>query len=169
MPTTPLHVSAFLFLYFKDKRRIDPLALVISTTFIDVEPLYYILLGEPLDHRVWHGFTLALTLYPILVTIGVYMAECLFENRLLAVYNWVRLKPVKAKYPLPNIYLLSLMGGFSHIFLDMFTHREMFWMLYPFTYGNPFYTEQTSIVVNIIVILLTLYSIWYWLNVERRR
>jgi len=71
---------AFLFLYFRDKKRIDPLALTVSTTFIDVEPLHYTILGEPLDHRVWHGFTLALTVYPTLVTIGVYIAERFFEK-----------------------------------------------------------------------------------------
>jgi hypothetical protein len=60
----PFHALSFMFLYFKDKRHIDPLALAVSTTFIDLEPLYYVLLGEPLDHRVWHGFTLALAITP---------------------------------------------------------------------------------------------------------
>jgi len=155
---------AFLFLYFRDKKRIDPLALTISTTFIDIEPLHYTILGEPLDHRVWHGFTLALTVYPILVTIGVYIAERFFEKRLWAVYNWLRLKPVKVKYPLLNIYLLSLFGGFSHIFLDMFTHPEMFWVLYPFAMDNPFYTWQAAVAVEVAVITLSVYSLMCWLK-----
>ncbi|MEM1539826.1 MAG: hypothetical protein QXJ07_00360 [Candidatus Bathyarchaeia archaeon] len=83
-------------------------------------------MGELLDHRVWHGFTLALTVYPILATIGVYVMENLFENKLLTIYKWAELNPVKAKYPLLNIYLLSPLGGFSHIFLDMPTHCKMF-------------------------------------------
>ncbi|MEM3729064.1 MAG: DUF4184 family protein [Candidatus Bathyarchaeia archaeon] len=164
MPITPLHTTTLLFLYFKDRRRIDPLALAISTTFIDLEPLYYIFLGEPLDHRVWHGFTLALALYPVLVTIGVYIAESLFENKLWTVYKWVGFNPVKAKYPLLNIYLLSLLGGFSHIFLDMFTHREMLWVLYPFANGNPFYNRQAAIIVEATVIILSIYSLWCWLK-----
>ena len=169
MPYTPFHALSFMFLYFKDKGRIDPLALAVSTTFIDLEPLYYILLGEPLDHRVWHGFTLALTIYPILATIGVYVVERLFENKLLAFYKWARLKPLKARYPLRNIYLLSLFGGFSHIILDMFTHREMLWVLYPFMNGNPFYTWQASIIVEIVVIVLSIYSLNCWLKIEERR
>jgi len=164
MPLTPFHALAFLFLYFRDKKRIDPLALTVSTTFIDIEPLYYIILGEPLDHRVWHGFTLALTIYPILTTVGVYIAERFFEKRLWAVYNWLRLKPIKVKYPLLNIYLLSLFGGFSHIFLDMFTHHEMFWVLYPFANGNPFYNRWASIAVKVAVILLCTYSLRCWLK-----
>ena len=79
MPITPFHATAFLFLYFKDKQRVDPLALIISTTFIDLEPLYYIIQGEPLDHRVWHGFTLALTIYPILVTFAVYLMDAFLK------------------------------------------------------------------------------------------
>ncbi|MBS7621284.1 DUF4184 family protein, partial [Candidatus Bathyarchaeota archaeon] len=164
MPITPLHATALFFLHFKDRRRIDPLALAISTTFIDLEPLYYILLGEHLDHRAWHGFTLALTIYPILVTIGVYMAEQLFENKLWAVYKRAGLNPVKAKYPLLNIYLLSLFDGFSHILLDAFTHREMLWVLFPFGNGNPFYSWQAAIIVESTVIILSVYSLWCWLK-----
>ncbi|MEM1563867.1 MAG: DUF4184 family protein [Candidatus Bathyarchaeia archaeon] len=164
MPITPLHASTLLFLYFKDRWRIDPLALVVSTTFIDLEPLYYILLGEPIDHRVWHGFTLALTIYPLLVTIGVYMTESLFEKRLWTIYKWVGFNPTRAKYPLLNIYLLSLLGGFSHIFLDMFAHREMFWVLYPFINGNPFYNWQAATIAEVTVIILSIYSLGCWLK-----
>lgn len=168
MPITPLHASVFFFLHFKNKRLVDPLALTVSTTFIDLEPLYYFLLGEPLDHRVWHGFTLALTIYPILVAVAVYILERLFEKRLWAIYKWARLNPAKVKYPLRNIYLLSLFGGFSHIFLDMFTHPYMFWVLYPFVYGNPFYVWEAAVIVEITVILLTVYSLICWLKDETK-
>jgi hypothetical protein len=164
MPITPLHGLAFIFIYFKNKRRVDPLALMVSATFIDLEPLYYFLLGEPLDHRFLHGFTLALTAYSILLTFGVYVAERLFEGKLWTAYNIVRLNPVQVKYPLLNIYGLSLFGGFSHIFLDMFTHEKMPYVLYPFTNGNPFYIGQASIIVEITVILLTIYSLNCWLK-----
>jgi len=164
MPITPLHGLAFMFLYFKDKHRVDPLALAISTTFIDLEPLYYILLGEPIDHRIFHGLTLALTVYPILVVLVVYIVESLFKDKLFSLYEKIRLNPVKAKYPMPNIYLLSLFGGFIHVFLDMFTHNEMFWVLYPFAYGNPFYIGPASIIVEISVIILMLYSLKCWLK-----
>ncbi|MGB9714262.1 MAG: hypothetical protein ACPLZC_04700 [Candidatus Bathyarchaeales archaeon] len=47
MALTPFHALAFMFLYFRDKRKVDPLALAVSTTFIDLETLYYLLIGEP--------------------------------------------------------------------------------------------------------------------------
>lgn len=74
-PITPLHAISLMFLYFKNKRKFNPLALAVSTTFIDFEPPYYLLIGEPLDHRIWHGFALAMRVYPILVTMGVYFIE----------------------------------------------------------------------------------------------
>ncbi len=143
------------------------MALAVSTTFIDLEPLYYFLLGEPLDHRILHGFTSALTIYPILVTLAVYFVEFRFDEKLWRIYNGLRLNPGRVRYPLKNIYLLSLFGGFTHVFLDMFTHSQMPWVLYPFANGNPFYTWQASIAVEVAVIALSFYSLASWLkNIE---
>ncbi|MEM3703829.1 MAG: DUF4184 family protein [Candidatus Bathyarchaeia archaeon] len=167
MPITPLHFSAFIFLYFKDKKRVDPIALAVSTTFIDLEPLYYLLLRECPTHRVWHGFTSALTIYPILVTLGVYFLENLFGGKLWIALEKMGLDTFQVNYPILNIYLISLFGGLSHIFLDMFTHEQMSWVLYPFTYGNPFYIGEASTIVEILVILLTIYSLSCWLKDKR--
>jgi len=167
MPLTPLHGLAVLFLYFKNKRRIDPLALVASATFVDLEPLYYILIGEPLDHQIWHGFALALTVYPVLITVIVYAVERLFENKLWSAYTALRLKPPQVQYPLLSIYLCCLFGGFSHIFFDMFTHESMPYVLYPLVFGNPFYIGQASIIVEIAVIALALYSVFCWAKTRK--
>jgi len=164
MALTPFHTLAFMFLYFRNKRKVDPLALAVSTTFIDLETFYYFLLGDPLDHKLLHGFALALTVYPILVTLGVYAIERLFEERLWLAYGRLRLKPLQVRYPLWIIYLNSFLGGFSHIFLDMFTHKDMPYVIYPIAYGNPFYIGQASILVDAAVILLAIYSCLIWLK-----
>jgi len=164
MPITPFHAVSLMFLYFKNKRRIDLLALTVAATFIDLEPLYYFIIREPLDHRIWHGFALALTVYPFLVTFGVYIVEYFFERRLLSVYNALRLKPSQIRYSLITIYLCSLLGSFSHVFFDMFTHEVMPYVIYPLAYGNPFYLGPFSIVVDLAVILLAVYSCLLWLR-----
>lgn len=169
MPATPLHALAVMFLYFKDKRRIDLLALTVSATFIDLEPLYYFLIGEPLDHRIWHSFAFALTVYAIAVTIGVYMVEHFFEKRLWSVYNTFKLKPSQVRYSLSSIYFCSLLGVFSHIFADMFTHEKMPYVVYPIANGNPFYRGNALIVVELIVILLSVYSCLLWANEIKMR
>lgn len=167
MPITPLHALSLMFLYFRNKRRFDPLALTVSSTFIDLEAAYYLLIMEPLNHRIWHGFALALTAYPVLITLGVYAAERSFTSQLQSAYNKLRLYTKQAQYPVATIYLCSLIGSFTHIFFDMFTHRDMPYVLYPATYGNPFYLGTTAIVVELIVILLALYSCLEWLKAAK--
>jgi len=164
MPITLFHGLALMFLYFKNKRRIDLLALMVSSTFIDFEVPYYFLLGEPLDHRLWHGFAASLSIYPILVTFGAFMVERWFEPKLWSVYNYMKLKPNQVRYSLLTMYLCSLVGGISHVFFDMFTHVNMPYVLYPLMYGNPFYLGQISIIVEIDIILLTIYSCVLWLR-----
>ncbi len=164
MPVTHLHGLAVLFLYFKDKRRIDLLALTASATFVDLEPLYYYLIGEPLSHRIWHGYVLALTAYPLLITIGAYVVEHFFEKKLESAYNALSLEPNRVKYPWANIFFCSLVGGLSHIFFDMFTHEHMPYVIYPLAYGNLFYAGQASIVVEFAVIVLAVYSCLRWLK-----
>jgi hypothetical protein len=166
MPLTPLHPLALMFLYFKDKRKVDPLALTVSATFIDLETLYYLLIGEALDHRIWHGFALAITVYPILVTIGVYIAEHLFQEKLWSAYNVLRLRPNQVQYPLLTVYFCSLLGSFTHIFFDMFTHKDMPYVIYPLAYGNPFYMGNASVIVEITVIFLAAYSLLRWTKVK---
>ncbi|MEM3697377.1 MAG: DUF4184 family protein [Candidatus Bathyarchaeia archaeon] len=166
MPITPLHAFSLMFLYFKNKKRFDPLALAVSATFIDLEPLYYFLVGEPLNHRIWHGFALAITVYPILVAMGVYVLERLFEKKLWSAYNILRLKPNQVQYPLFIVYLCSLLSSFTHVFFDMFTHKDMPYVIYPFVYGNPFYLGNASILIEIIVIALAVYSLYVWIKAK---
>ena len=52
IPLTPIHILAIMPLYFRFKGRIDPLALSISATFVDLEPLYLLLIGESNDHGI---------------------------------------------------------------------------------------------------------------------
>jgi Na+-transporting NADH:ubiquinone oxidoreductase subunit NqrE len=164
MPLTPLHGLSLMFLYFKDKRRIDPLALTASATFIDLEPLYYTLLEEALDHRIWHSFAVALTVYPLLIMLGVYIVERLLNGRLHSIYNALGLRPNQVVYPLLTIYFCSLIGGLSHVFFDMLTHKDMPYVIFPLTNGNPFYLGQASITAELAVILLTAYSLLQWLK-----
>jgi len=167
MPLTPLHGIAVLFLHFKDKKRIDPLALLASATLIDLEPLYYFLIREPLDHRILHGFALTLTIYPVLIGLAVYFVERLFENKLWSAYNALRLKPHQVKYSLSSIYLCCLVGGSSHVFFDMFTHESMSYVIYPLVFGNPFYIGQASGVVEVTVVALTAYSVFCWSKTQK--
>jgi len=163
MPFTPFHGLALMFLHFRYEKKIDLLAVLVSATFVDLEPLYYMLAGEPIDHRILHSILVSMTVYPILVTLGVYMIEHLFERRLSLTYRIFRLRPDRVKYPLSGIYICSLIGGFSHVFFDMFTHETMPYVTYPLADGNPFYLGPASIIVEVAIILLAVYSCLQWL------
>jgi len=125
MLITLLHGLTSMFVYFKDRRRVDPLALIVSATFIDLEPLYYFLIGESLDHRIWHGFAISFTVYPVLIILGVFTIEHFFDGRLWSTYDSLRIKPYQVRYSPGRIYLSSLIGGVSHVFFDMLTHENM--------------------------------------------
>ena len=157
-----VHGLAVLFPYFKYKSRVDPLALVASATIVDLEPLYYILIGQEWDHRMWHGYALTLTVYAVLVGLAVYLAERFLERRLWSTYTVLGFKPTRVRYSPLTIYLCCLAGGFSHIFFDMFTHRFMPYVVYPLTYGNPFYLGGARGIVEVAAVALAFYSLFCW-------
>ncbi|MBT0159214.1 DUF4184 family protein [Candidatus Bathyarchaeota archaeon A05DMB-2] len=168
MLKTPLPVThglSVLFLYFKRKQVFDPLALVMAATIIDLEPLYYMLIGEALDHQIWHGYALSLTVYPVLISLTVYSVERVFNERLWSTYNSLRLKPTKIRYSMLSIFLSSLIGSFSHILFDMFTHESLPYVIYPLAFGsNPFYIGQFSGIVEVAVVTLASYSLICWVR-----
>lgn len=162
MPLPPVHGLVALSPYFKGKAVLDPLALVASATFVDLEPLFYVVAGQPLDHQMWHGYALALTVYPILVGLFVYSLERFLERNVWSAYRTLGFKPSRVRYSPLTIYLCCLAGGFSHIFLDMFTHQSMPYVIYPLAYGNPFYLGQLSGVVEIAADALAVVSVFLW-------
>ncbi len=162
MPLPPIHGFTVLSPYFKHKNLFDPLALVAGATFVDLESLFYVLVGQPLDHQIWHGYALALTVYPVLVGLIVYFMERLLEGKVLSVYNTLGFKTGRVRYSPLTIYLCCLAGGFSHIFLDMFTHESMPYVIFPFASGNPFYLGQASGIVEAVALGLALFSIFLW-------
>ena len=76
-----------------------------SATIIDLESLYYWLLGDPFNHRIWHSYLFALAIFPVLITLALYFMERRLEPKLSSAYGMLKLKPTQAKYSLSIIYL----------------------------------------------------------------
>ena len=138
-----------------------------SATITDLESLYYWLLGDPFNHRIWHSYLFALVVFPVLVTLALYFVERRFEPELSSAYEVLRLKPSQAKYSPSIIFLSCLIGGFSHIFLDMFTHQNLPYVMYPLFYGNPFYLGQARFVVEALAAGLAVYSVYRWWKISK--
>ena len=141
---------------------------MISATIIDLEPLYYLVLGDwAFHHRVWHSYFVALVVFPFLISFVVYLVERRFDQKLLATYDKLKLKPTRLRYSLLMIYVSCLIGGFSHIFFDMFTHESLPYVLYPLFYGNPFYLGQATFIVEGLAAGLAVDSVYCWWKLSK--
>lgn len=167
MPATPLHFLAIAPLHFKRTKFFDITALLFSSTAVDLELLYLLLIGEPMYHGIWHSYFFVLTILPVAVSLFVFLMERKFLNVLTKVYTFFRFFPRKVKYSFRTIYLSSLIGGISHIFFDMWVHRFSSYVLFPFSIfeaDNPFWIGRYEIMVHIGVALLGLYTVYIWIQ-----
>ena len=129
---------------------------------VDFELLFFLCTGQPLDHGVWHSYLFVLTIYPIATSLAVYSIERRFGKALVHVYRVFRLFPRSVSYSFRSIYFCCLIGGASHMFLDMLTHETSHYVLFPLDSGNPLWIGGWDIVVLVPVILLSLYSVLLW-------
>ena len=167
MPPTPIHFLSVAPLHFIRPGTFDITALLLSSTCIDLELLYLLLIGQPLSHGLWHSYLFALTIFPAAVSLVVLLAERKFTKTLRKTYKFFRFSPYKLKYSFKTIYLSSLIGGASHIFFDMLTHRFSPYILYPFTVftsENPFWLGEYEVIIHISLALLSVYSIYFWIK-----
>jgi hypothetical protein len=167
LPPTPIHFLSVAFLHFVKSATFDITALLLSSTCIDLELLYLLLIGQPLSHGLWHSYFFALTAFPVAVSLLVLVAERKLLGILKSTYKFFRFYPIKLKYSFKTIYISSVIGGVSHIFFDMWTHRVSAYLLYPFVVldaENPFWLGEYEVVIYISVTILSVYSIYFWIR-----
>jgi len=164
LPPNPLHFLAILPLYFKRPETFDVTALLFSSTLVDLELGYLLLLGQPTVHGLWHSYLFVLTIYPITLSVILYVTERKLERTIFRIYGFFRLFPKKVTYSFKTIYLSCLIGGASHIFFDMWVHEDMPYVLFPFYRGNPFWLGQWNIIVFVLVGALSLYAVFLWIK-----
>jgi len=144
MPFTPFHLGPALLLGLVFSSIFDLPTLLIASVVPDVEPFGIILfhLSGPL-HGFFHSY-LGSSILAILVAILVYF----FRENLTELM--LRFK-ISQKSSFRKILFTSLIGVYSHVFLDSFLYAEMK-PFYPLQ-GNPF-----AIVSSLHVIYLTIYG-----------
>ena len=167
MPANPLHFSTIAPLHFFWAETFDITALLWSSTLVDLELLYRLLIGEPMSHGLWHSYLFVLTIYPVVLSLILFVMENRFEKTILGIYRAFRFFPDKVRYSLRTIYLSSLVGGVSHIFLDMWVHENSAYVLFPFYEGNPFWIGEWDIVIYGLVILLSILTVFLWIKRAR--
>lgn len=168
MPATPLHFLSIAFLNLKRPERFDLVAFFFASGVIDLEPLHLYLTGVVPDHQIWHSYLFVTTVYLAFVSVAVWIAENKFEGVIKKIFSVSQVDASHVKHA-PRVIVLSvLIGGVSHVFFDMFTHKEMPYVIFPLLYGNPFWLGSWQILIDSLVVALSLYSVWIWWNIREK-
>ena len=131
---------------------------------VDLELVLSFLLSGSLTHGVWHSYLFVLTIFPVAVGLFVYAVERWFEGTIFGVYRFFRFYPEKIRYPFRTIYVCCLIGGVSHIFFDMWTHEVSSYILFPLVAENPFWVGEWSIVIFVLMVLLSSFTVFLWVR-----
>lgn len=149
----------------------DPLALITSSTIVDLEPFFVLLFGlrQPV-HGFWHSY-FGVSLISVPLTLVVYLIELKGSWAVERGYKMLRLDSVRVKHSFKVIFYSNVIGGFSHVFFDMFTHKSFPYVLYPIVkFSNPFWMGWgVATVVEASVVLLSAYSCLLWVKSYLRK
>lgn len=122
-----------------------------------------------MSHGFWHSYFFVLTIYPVALSLIVYMAERRFDATIFGIYRLFRFFPKEVRYSFKTVYFSCLLGGISHMFLDMWIHEISPYVLFPFYGANPFWIGKWSIIVDLIAGLLSVYTVFLWIRQMRAR
>ena len=130
MPFTPVHLGFAIFI-FSILPFVDPIALLIGTIIIDVEPIFYLITGIGQMHGIMHS------------TLGVmvFFIPTSFISWLC--YKYLKLDRYLPKYNVYISLLSGILGLFSHIFFDAILYSEIMFF-YPFSNTNGILYNLTS-------------------------
>jgi len=143
MPFTPFHFGPALFIGLLFFSLFDLPTLMVSSVVVDLEP-FFVLLFQ-LKYYPLHGFFhsyLGGTILAVVVTLAMFTMRNFIERIMLAF-------KLQQKSSFKKILITSLLGVYSHVFLDSFLYMEMK-PFYPLEF-NPFssvaslYTRYTVI------------------------
>lgn len=141
MPITPLHFGILAPINAARSKRVKLLPFFLVNAIMDLEAFFQIVLGIPSEAAI-HGPETHSFLGAIRIALMIGVLFILTKDRL-------------------EYFSGALIGGISHVFLDMMCHPEMK-PLYPFIEGNPYYIPDGLAWVSNIMLILTA----WWLAQE---
>lgn len=107
-------------IYFRLERRIDSLALVISSSIVDLEPFFVLLfnLQQP-PHGFWHSY-FGVLLLSVPLTLGVYLVESKGFRAVERAYKMLKIDSAQVEHRLKVIFYTNLIGVFPMFSLTCF-------------------------------------------------
>lgn len=167
MVFTAFHFLSIAWVKFKAEEKVDILALLFSTTLIDIEPFFGVFTGT--YHGILHSF-LGVTIFSALIAVTVFIVE---TKQASLVHSFLTLTRLSDNQPRQFRYVLmtTVFGGLSHVATDAFTHRNFAYLLFPLAItSNPFwYGFEVGRAVQVLTVLLSLYSAYLWLRKLRNQ
>ncbi len=138
MPFTPFHFGPALLIGMVLLSLVDISTLFIASVILDLEPLVVMLFNLPFPlHGILHTYLAA-----FIVAISLAIVLWPFRGVLNAIVSGFG---VQQESTFRSLLLASLLGTFSHIFLDSFLYAEMN-PFYPLL-GNPYFNLIPSQVI----------------------
>lgn len=162
MPANPLHFLTILPLYYRRSELFDPLALFISSILVDFEMVIQLLLGESMHHGLWHSYLFVITIFPVALAVLIFIIESSKWEKCCNYIMFLGNNMPHQKYSILNIYISCLVGGISHIFLDMWTHEISPYIMYPQVGVNSFWLGDFHTYVLFVVVSVSIYSLNLW-------
>ncbi len=145
MPFTPFHLGFGVLLYAL-LSFLDPIALLLGTVIIDLEPAFYLLFGIGQLHGVLHSF-----FGVIVFTIPLSFISWVVSKLLLRFFR------LDLRFRWHFSLLSSFLGLVSHILFDAGLYPEMM-LLYPFTrrtgYLFGFWDNRLAMILLSVMFLL---------------
>lgn len=124
MPFTPMHLGFGIFL-FSILPFLDPIALLIGTVIIDLEPIFYLITGIGNMHGIMHS-TLGVIVFFIPTSFISWLS-----------YKYLKLEKYLPKYNIYLSLLSGIIGLFSHVIFDAILYSEIMFF-YPFSNQSGF-------------------------------
>jgi len=161
MPFTPMHLGFGIFL-FSIVPFLDPIALLIGTIIIDLEPIFYLITGIGSMHGIMHS------------TLGVivFFIPASFISWLC--YRFLKIDKYLPKYNIYLSLLSSIIGLFSHVIFDAIMYPEIMFF-YPFSQINGILYNLITpradyLILGIMFIVgFLILGIRYYLNYAKKR
>lgn len=128
MPFTPFHFGPGLAIHAVAPQQVSFLSFCAVNVLVDVEPLYYMLTGQPPLHRIFHTYIGVSVVIAATVMLAVGVLTWIKRTRFPDFFRWRNLTSRQVLFG-------AVLGGYSHVFLDSIMHSDIR-PLAPFSESN---------------------------------
>lgn len=126
MPFTPLHFGPGIALKAIFPAHFSISVFILSQLLIDLEPLYFLITGDPPLYRFFHTYAGAGVICLICIAIGKPAGQIWIRlwNKIMSPGHHSRLHS-NEKIPFKATVIAAFIGAFSHVFLDSTLYSDV--------------------------------------------